>query len=145
MGLLQQIGSMIGGGDLQRWSSGQGNFDDPNSPDHQNFQNVVAQADPSHVQQVFSQAAQQMNPQEYSNHITPGVGGTNPLGALGAGGLGSIASALLGGLMNNGYNTGSLISRIPGLRTTNPNQTDPQQVAAVAQYTQQNHPDIFGN
>ena len=146
MGLLQQIGSMIGGeGAMQSLAAGQGNFGDPNSPDHQNFQNMVSQAQPGVLSQIFSHVAQRMEPQQYSDHITPGAGGTNPLGNLGSGALGTIASALLGKLMSGGgYNAGSLLSRIPGLHTTDPNQMDANQVAAVARYAQQNHPDLFG-
>jgi hypothetical protein len=145
MGLLQEIGSLASGGNIQRLASGEGNFQDPRSPDQQTFQDMVGRANPSQLQQVFSQAATQMSPQEYAAHITPGAGGTNPLGALGGGGLAIIASALINHLTGSGgLSAGSLLSRIPGLQTTNPNQMDANQVAAVAQYTQQNHPDIFG-
>lgn len=146
MGLLQQIGSMIGGeGQLQNLASGRGNFSDPNAPDHQNFQNMVSNAPQGVLQQVFSGIAGKMNPQEYSDHVTPGVGGTNPLGGLGAGGLGTIASALIGKLTGSGgYNSSSLLSRIPGLQTADPNQMDEKQVASLASYTQQNHPELFG-
>jgi hypothetical protein len=33
---------------------------------------------------------------------------------------------------------------IPGLQTTNPQQMGPQEVAALANYMQQNHPNSFG-
>jgi hypothetical protein len=106
---------------------------------------MVSNAPPGVLQQVFPHVAGKMNPEEYSDHITPGAGGTNPLGALGAGGLGIIASALLGKLTGGGgYNQGNLLSRIPGLHTTDPNQMDENQVASLARYTQQNHPDLFG-
>jgi len=146
MGLLQQLGSMIGGeAGVQNMASGQGNFSDPNAADHQNFQQMVRQAPPGLLEQVFSHTAQNVNPQEYADHVTPGVGGTNPLGGLGSGGLGMIASALMSKLTGGGgYNQGSLLSRIPGLHTTDPRQMDENQVASLARYTQQNHPDLFG-
>jgi pyridoxal biosynthesis lyase PdxS len=145
MGLLQEIGALAGGGTLERLASGQGNFQDPASPDQQNLHNMIGRAEPGQLQQVFSQAATQMNPQEYATHITSGAGGTNPLGALGGGGLATIASALMSHLTGSGgLSAGSLLSKIPGLQTTDPNQMDANQVASVAQYTQQNHPDIFG-
>lgn len=146
MGLLQQLGSMIGGeAGLQNMASGQGNYADPNAADHQNFQPMVRQAPPGMLEQVFSHVAQRVNPQDYSDHVTPGAVGTNPLGALGSGGLGMIASALIGKLTGGGgYNAGSLLSRIPGLHTTDPSQMDESQVASLARYTQQSHPDLFG-
>jgi hypothetical protein len=147
MGLLQQIGSMIGGPQLQNLASGQGNFGDPQSQDQQHMQAMMGAAHPSVLQEVFSHVAQRMDPQQYADHVTPGAGGTNPLGGIGSGGLATIASALLGklaGTAGGGAGLGGLISRIPGVQTTDPNQMDPNQVAALARYTQQNHPDLFG-
>ena len=144
MSLFQQLGSLFGGDDAQRMAAGQGNFQDPNSPDQQRLQAMLSKMNPQQLQQAFSQAAQNMNPQEYAQHITPNVGGTNPLGGLGAGGLGTIASMLLQHLGGSGSGLGGLMSRIPGLQTTDPNQMDENQVAALAKYTQQNHPDVFG-
>lgn len=143
MGLLSDLGSMLGGEEAQRMASGQGDYQNPDSPDTQRMQRMVSQAAPQQLQQVFSQAAQQMNPQDYAEHITPGAGGTNPLGGVGAGGLSTIASTLLQHLGAGGI-AGGLLSRIPGLSTTNPSQMDAGQVAALARYTQQNRPDIFG-
>jgi hypothetical protein len=144
MSFLQNIGQMLGGADLERIAGGNANFDD-GSPDHGHFQNMLSQANPSMLEQVLGQVAGQMDGQAYRNHITPGVGGTNPLGMLGQGGLSSIASMLLGHLMNSGgYSQRSLLSQIPGLQTTDPNQMDERQVAAVADYTRQNHPGLFG-
>src|SRR3954468_21839176 len=52
-------------------------------------------------QQHAVQALQQTNPQEYADHVTPGVGGTNPLGNLGKGMLGSLAGSLVGNMLGN--------------------------------------------
>ena len=61
-------------------------------------------AHPSVLQEVFSHVAQRMDPQQYADHVTPGAGGTNPLGSIGSGGLATIASALLGKLQEKyGY------------------------------------------
>ena len=151
MSLLSEIGSLLGAPqDAQRMASGQGNFQDPSSSDAQRMQAMVSRADPQQLQQIFSQAAQRMDPQEYAQHVTPGAGGTNPLGGLGSGGLSTIASALLqhltggaGGGSGGGMLSG-LLSRIPGLSTTDPRQMDENQVAALARYTQQNEPQAFG-
>jgi hypothetical protein len=143
MSLLNEIGSMFSGQDAQRIAAGNGNFQDPNSPDTQQFQNALPQADQGQLAQVFGQSAQQMNPQEYAEHITPGAGGTNPLAGIGRGGLATIASTLMQHLTGSGL-AGGLLGRITGLNTTNPQQMDENQVAALSRYTQQNHPDIFG-
>ena len=151
MSLLSELGSILGGHqDAQRIAAGQGDYQDPSSPDAQRMQAMVSRADPQHLQQVFTQAAQRMDPQEYDQHITPGAGGTNPLAGLGAGGLSTIASALIrhltggaGGGSGGGMLSG-MLSRIPGLSTTDPRQMDENQVAALARYTQQNDPQAFG-
>ncbi len=88
MGLLQDLAASIGGDDLKRLSAGQTNFDDPHSNDQQNLQDLIKSIDPQKLQQILTQAAQN-NPQEYSDHVTPGVGGTNPLGNLSTVALGT--------------------------------------------------------
>src|SRR4051812_47178722 len=99
MGLLDQLGGLLGGQEhIERMAHGQGNFADPNSDDHQRFGQMLGHADPQDLQAAISNAAKQGDPQEYADHVTPGVGGTDPLGAVGQGGLSTIASALLGSI-----------------------------------------------
>src|SRR4051812_47137738 len=103
MGLLDQLGGLLGGHEhIERLANGQGNFNDPGSPDHDRFGQMLNHADPQDLQAAIGQAAQQTDPQEYADHITPGVGGTNPLANVGRGGLSTIASALMGNLMGHG-------------------------------------------
>ena len=106
MGFLQDIAASIGGDDLKRLSAGEANFDDPDSNDQQNVQELIKNIDPRKLQQILAQAAEKTNPQEYSDHITPGVGGTNPLGSLNTGALGSIAAAFVNQLKNIGSSSG---------------------------------------
>jgi hypothetical protein len=168
MGLLDQLGGLLGGHEhIERLANGQGNFDDPNSPDHQRFGQMLGHADPQDLQAAVTNAAGQVDPQEYANHVTPGVGGTDPLGSVGRGGLSTIAGALLGSITGHGApgasqsgggmlsgllggggggggGLGGLMNMIPGLRTTDPNQMDSSQVAALADYARRNHPEAFG-
>jgi len=141
MGLLSDIGSMLSGQDGQRMAAGQGQFQDPSSPDMQAMHAMIDRSDPLQLQQVFSHVAQRMNPQEYGQHLSGE--GQSPLSGIGGGGLKTIASTLLQHLGGSGV-AGNLLSKIPGLSTTDPQQMDQNQVAALARYTQQNHPDIFG-
>jgi hypothetical protein len=147
MGLLQDLAASIGGDDLKRLSAGQANFDDPQSNDQHNLQELIKSIDPQKLQQILGQTAQKTNPQEYSDHITPGVGGTNPLGNLSTGALGMIAAALVNHLKNAASSsapTGSPLDKVPGLQTTDPARMNADDVSAVARYTQQNHPEAFG-
>ena len=144
MGLLQELAESLGGDNLKRLSTGQGNFEDQNSPDQNALQEMIRKIDPKQLQQVFGKTAQQVNPEEYSDHVTPGVGGTDPLGKLGAGGLGTIASVLLSRLKEAGAAVGTGQSDVPGVKTTDPKQMSADEVAAMASYAQQNHPEAFG-
>jgi hypothetical protein len=147
MGLLQDIAASIGNKDLQRLSDGNANFDDSNSPDLARFQDMIKHLDPEKLQQIFASTAADTDPQAYSDHVTPGVGGTNPLGGLSAAALGSIATILVSHLKNAGADSGagrSPLDRVPDLQTKDPKQMDADDVAAVATYTQENHPEVFG-
>ena len=144
MGLLQEIANSIGGDNLKRLSSGQGNFDDQSSPDQESLREMIKNFDPKQLQQIFGRTAQQIDPEEYSDHVTPGVGGTNPLGNLGAGGLASIATVLLSRLKEAGAAIDAKSNNVPGVQTTDPKQMSADEVAAMARYTQQNHPEAFG-
>jgi hypothetical protein len=148
MSIFDQIAGALGGPQqaqqqAQRFANGQANLQDPNSQDFQNWSQMVGSAPPQVTQQAFTQAAQQVNPQEYQQHITPGVGGTNPLGGLGQGALGMIAGTLMNNLGGSGGPSG-ILGMIPGLQATNPQQMGPQDVAQLASYMQQNHPQAFG-
>jgi hypothetical protein len=71
-----------------------------------------------------------VDPREYSEHITPGVQGTDPLGALGM-----LASRLLGSLTGSDHVDGDqLRQRVPGLHTADPQRMSPQEVAGLADY-----------
>jgi hypothetical protein len=205
MGLLDDLSGMLGGKpELERMANGQGNFHDPSSPDHDRFGQMLGHADPNDLHAAISHASQQTDPQDFADHVTPGVGGTNPLGGVGQGGLSTIASTLLGSLNQSGAAApangqasdggaqgllggllgggsgggggggglggllgggggggllggllgggggggmggggGGLLNQIPGLRTTNPNQMDESQVAALADWMRRNHPEAF--
>ena len=143
MGLLDEITSALGGGgqqQVQQMAAGQGNFADPASPDHAGLAAMLQHVPPGVLSQVMSQVAGGMSPQAYAAHVTPGVNGTNPLGGLESAALGMVASTLMSKLTGGGVSA----ANIPGIGSTNPSQMNPGQVAQVAQYAQQNHPDLFG-
>ncbi len=140
MGLLQEISEAIGSDKFKQIADGEGNFDREDSQDQATLQDWVKKIDPAKLQEIFAQATQKVDPQEYSDHVTPGVNGTDPLGKLKSGALGAIAGILL----NHLKQAGTQPAQIPGVQTTDPSQMDSDDVAAVARYAQQNHPDAFG-
>jgi hypothetical protein len=147
MGLLQQITDVIGSENLKRLSSGNADVDNPDSSDMSHLQQMIKNIDPEKLKEIFSKCAQKTDPDEYSNHVTPDAGGTNPLGNLSAGSLGTIASVLVNCLKKSASGGGageSPLEEVPDLQTTDPKEMDASDVAAVAKYAQANHPDAFG-
>src|SRR5215471_6300409 len=144
MGLLQELEQALGSDNLKRLQAGQGNFEDKDSPDQNIFQQMIKKFDPKQLQDAFGRAAQKVDSEEYADHVTPGVGGTNPLGEVGKNDLGKIATSLLNRLKEAGAAVGSNQSAVPGVKTTDPKQMSPDEVASMASYAQQNHPEAFG-
>ncbi|HEY2252363.1 MAG TPA: hypothetical protein VGH74_14920 [Planctomycetaceae bacterium] len=119
------------------------------------LQEMVKNFDPEKLQDIFAEVAQKIRPQQYSDHVTPGVGGTNPLGNLTAGALGSIASVLVSRLKDHASSSASTsapssapndasLNDVPGLKTTDPRKMDAADVAAIARYAQEHRPAAFG-
>jgi hypothetical protein len=147
MGVLQDIAAAIGNSDLQRLSDGKAKFDSPDSADLQRLQDMIKNFDPKKLQEIFAKTAEQTDPNEYSAHVTPGVGGTNPLGELSSGALASVAAILVGQLKKLGGSSNvadSPLDQVPNLQTKDPQKMDAHDVAKVARYTQENHPGAFG-
>ncbi|MGI8546825.1 MAG: hypothetical protein ACR2M1_05745, partial [Gemmatimonadaceae bacterium] len=86
--------SGLSGNFLQRLAGGNMNPAQPN--DQRDMGQFLGGVPQDTFQQHTANAISQVDPQEYQNHITPGVGGTNPLGGLGKGLLGSVAGSLVG-------------------------------------------------
>lgn len=139
-----------------------GNMDPAQPNDQQDMGQLIGAVPQEDFQQHASNALRQMDPQQYQQHIMPGVGGTNPLGGLGKGMLGSLAGSLLGNMLGNqmGGGMGSLagslagsvlggqaaqggiggLASMLGLNHTDPQQMDEQDVAKIAAHAQQNNP-----
>jgi hypothetical protein len=145
MGFFDQMTQMLGGREqVDRFARGEVDFNDPNSRDFQNWNQLVGSAPPEALEESFTQAARRVDQQEYYDHVTPGVGGTDPLGGLGQGALGALAGALIGNLTGGRRGGTDLRQMIPGLQHTDPQQMSPHEVAALANYTRQHNPEAFG-
>jgi hypothetical protein len=146
MGWLDQLTDMLGERlSVQRFAREQAHFEDPQSPDFERWNQLIGTAPREDVEEAVTHAARRVDPQEYYEHITPGVRGTDPLGELGGGALGRLASSLIGNLMGrSGIDARRLPQQVPGLHTTDPQQMSPQEVASLANYLRQHHPEAFG-
>ena len=155
MTIFDQIAGALGGPQqarqtLDRWSQGQARFDEPQSRELERWNELMGSAPPHVTQDAFEQAARQVDDNDYRDHITPGVGGTDPLGMLDKGALGSIAGALLTQLVQSkmggtagGRSHPDVTDLIPGMRTSDPRQMSPDEVARMAEYLKRHHPDAF--
>lgn len=145
---------------LQRLSSNA--MDPAQDTDQQDMQQFFGSVPQEAFQQHAANALGQTDPQEYSNHVTPGVGGTNPLGGLGQGLLGSVAGGLIGNMLGGqmGGGSGGLLGSLTGqmaggqmaqggiggladmlgLSHTDPQRMNENDVAKLAEYAQQNDP-----
>jgi hypothetical protein len=136
-----------------QWQPGQGqpNQWQQNQPqpgqmppgNQQGWNPAMASVPPEQFAQAAHQAFQQMNPQEYYNHTQPNVGGTNPFGNLPQPQQSGLAQTLLNTLFGRGVNQQE-VQQGAGLSTLNPSQMSPQELAALTQWMQQNHPQALG-
>jgi len=129
------IGDLVGGSQ----STG------PNAqPLSQNDLNqAVGQATPEQFGRAVFGAITQVPPEQYQQHVTPGAGGTDPIGQLPQAQRSDLASTVLNVLGNRGVDLNS-IAQSAGLGTLDPRKMSPNDVAALLQWTQQNHPQAFG-
>ncbi len=130
---------------FDRWAQGpQGNqANQPNqSGGFDNWNQAVGSAPPQQFQQAVSQAARQVNPQDYYHHTQPGIGGTDPLGQMPQQQRGGLVQSILGALTGSGVSQQQIQSVVGG--NINPNNMSPDQIAALTQWMQQNHPEALG-
>ena len=111
---------------------------------YDNWNEMVGAAPREHVYGAAAQAVSQIDPQDYYNHTQPGIGGTDPFGALGQGQRAGLAQSLLGALLGRGLGQ-SQIGQQAGLSNLDPSRMSPQDLAALAQYAQRQHPEALAD
>jgi len=93
--------------------------------------------------QAVTTAIKQVPAEEYYAHTEPGVSGTDPFAALNTGDLSGLAGTILGALAGKGV-TAEQVGQQTGVPQIDPGNINPDQMAQVVQWLQQNHPEIFG-
>ena len=99
--------------------------------DYDDWNQMVGGAPPERFGRASYDAMRQVDPREYYEHTQPGVGGTDPFGAL------------LDVLLNRGIDRRQIMQGA-GVRDLDPERMSPQDLAALAQWAQQHHPQAFG-
>ena len=108
-----------------------------------NWNQMVGSAPPEKFGRATYDAIRQMDPNEYAQHVQPGVGGTDPLGSLPPQQRTGLAQSLLGELTRRGIGLGNL-TQSAGIGSLDPNNMSAQDMANMLQWTQQNEPKAFG-
>jgi hypothetical protein len=86
MGPLDQITGTRGGHEpVERLARGEAGCDDPRSLAFEHWHAPVGAAPPEAVQDAIARAAWRLDPQEYSEPITPGCGAPTPWARWGRG------------------------------------------------------------
>ena len=111
--------------------------------DYDNWNQMVGSAPPDQFGRAVYGSIRQVDPQEYYQHIQPGVGGTDPLGALPQPQRASLAQSLFNVLSQRGYDPNDVAYQV-GARTTDPYNMSPNDLASLLQWTHQNQPQAFG-
>jgi hypothetical protein len=125
---------------FDRWSQGPSEMQ---PGDEQGWYQMARSLPPEQFAQVAGQAFQQVHPQDYYEHSQPGIGGTDPFGSLPQEHQSGLAQTLLGSLFNRGVNQDQ-VQQGTGISNLDPSQMSPQELAALAQWMHQNHPQALG-
>jgi hypothetical protein len=111
--------------------------------DYDDWNQMVGAAPPERFGRATTEAIRQVEPQEYYRHTQPGVDGTDPLGALQPERRAGLVQTLLGELARRGLGQRE-VGRDAALRTLDPQRMSSEDVAALAQWIQREHPEAFG-
>jgi hypothetical protein len=111
--------------------------------DYEDWNQMVGSAPRERFGRAAYDAVRQVDSQEYYRHTQPGVDGTDPFGALRPEQRTGLAQTLLSELFRRGLGQNE-VSRGAGVRTLDPTRMSPEEVAALAQWIQRNHPKAFG-
>jgi hypothetical protein len=125
---------------FDRLAQGPGNLQ---AQDYQDWDQMVGAAPPEQFGRATYDSVRQLDPQEYYRHTQPGIDGTDPFGTLQPRQRSSLAESLLGSLFNRGLDRRQ-IQQGAGLGSLDPTRMSPEDLAALSQWAQQNHPQAFG-
>jgi len=125
---------------FERWSQGPRGMQ---QQDYQSWNQNVGSVPQPQFTHAATQAFQQVNPQDYYGHTQPGVAGTDPFGSLPQPQQQGLAQTLLNALFNRGVNQ-QQVAQGAGINNFDPSRMSPQELASLAQWMQQNHPEALG-
>ncbi len=104
---------------------------------------MVGSAPPERFGRAAYDAIRQVDQREYYDHTQPGVGGSDPFGALPQPERQGLVERILGELTRRGLGRDE-ISRRAGVRDLDPSRMSPGDLASLTQWMQRDEPKAYG-
>jgi len=111
--------------------------------DVQNWNQMVGSAPADKFGSAATQAIQQVSPDEYYQHSQPGVGGTDPFGAMSSEHRGGLLGSIMNALGSKGVSP-QAAQQGSGVSSLDPSKMSSGDLAQMAQWLQKNHPEVLG-
>lgn len=112
--------------------------------DYSDWNQMIGSTPPDRFREAAHQAITQVPTDEYTQHVTPGLGGTDPLGRLQPQQRAGIAQSIIGALLGSGMGMNELQQQT-NLPTLDPNRMSASDLAGLLQYAKQNNPGALSN
>ena len=125
---------------LQRLAGGPSNLQ---KDDYDTWNEMVGSAPKEKFGRTVYDSIRQVDPDEYYEHVTPGLGGTDPLGSLRPEQRGGLLETIFGELTRRGVSPQEEI-RNAGIGSLNPNNVSPNDLAGLLGHLQRDNPKVYG-
>jgi len=125
---------------LQRLAGGPNNLQ---KDDYDTWNEMVGSAPKEKFGRTVYDSIRQVDPDEYNEHVTPGLGGTDPLGSLNQGQRGGLLQTIFGELTRRGVPQQEVV-RNAGLGSLDPNNVSPNDLGSLLGNLQRENPKVYG-
>lgn len=125
---------------LERLTGGNTNLQ---QEDYDTWNEMVGSAPKEKFGRTVYDSIRQVNPDEYAEHVTPGLGGTDPLGSLTSGQRGGLLETIFGELTRRGVSPQEEV-RNAGIGSLDPRNVSPDDLAGLLGHLQRDNPKVYG-
>ena len=125
---------------LERLSGGAGSLQ---QNDYDDWNQMVGSAPKDKFGRAVYDSIRQVDPDEYVEHVTPGLGGTDPLGSLTSGQRGGLLETIFGELTRRGIQPQE-VARDAGIGSLDPRNVSPDDLAGLLGTLQRENPKVYG-
>jgi hypothetical protein len=104
---------------------------------------ALARVPQGRLREAVTNAIKRVPSEEFYAHTEPAVNGTDPFGSLAKADLTRVVASVLGVLTSKGV-TPAQVAQRTGAATSDPKYVTSDDMARIAQWLQQEHPDVIG-